>query len=607
MYPHLFTASGAPLFGSLELQKAKNVLEACESLKSSTKGCYSSRIALWMHFCNQHCNGNDLVTDQRLADYVEWLIESGAAERIRQGPTHIQQVLRIQLQGVMCYWNIQNRNNEDARDPRHEPLFIEKWQQISMRFPYPQHTRRSQPIYGAHGMATPARGPDSRSQPPNTAPHSGYMSSDGSPSRGQSMGMRPQHILPNGTPARAIAPSPAMPNGSSYQPARVDPAHAGYPQNMPRQNYSQPSSAYGSRPMGHQAPPGHHPYTNGSPAYPRDAPPAYNQPQVPPRAVAPTSLAPSTSLAPLAPRLAAAVPSKPSYPTSMQSLAPLPDSSRVPSRSGSIAQSLPSGSAMDNEPVQRIDSRQSLPLEAGAHQTVDGRSADNIRYSRATSIGVSSQLDATLVSAPASPRPKPRSEQPRSGALPEQLPIWEGEAADASAAAPEGHLLTANEALALSIRLLGASNELQAQVHAHAMLGLATWIPAGVRSTLTLADLAMDESLGAESSAQNEGGSAEQIHKAISIAFNPTDTDASSAKDNKAIALRHANPLLCAWGTLAMWLFSWWHVANETTPDLNTAEWQSQRLFPGIAAGPEAADAGFQHLVNTTLSEISND
>ncbi|KAJ2133683.1 hypothetical protein IW136_004916, partial [Coemansia sp. RSA 678] len=45
-----------------------------------------------------------------------------------------------------------------------------------------------------------------------------------------------------------------------------------------------------------------------------------------------------------------------------------------------------------------------------------------------------------------------------------------------------------------------------------------------------------------------------------------------------------------------------WHVANEATPDFSTAEWQSQRLFSGIAA-----EADFQPLVDSAISEISND
>ncbi|KAJ1936263.1 hypothetical protein EC988_008247, partial [Linderina pennispora] len=115
---------------TVELQKAKEILENCTLVSHSTKGCYSSRIALWIHFCNSKYGGDDMVTEERLASYVEWMVNSGAAERIRQGSTHIQQVLRNQLQGVLCYWRIQTGNRPDLPDPRTGRVFSSKWNEI---------------------------------------------------------------------------------------------------------------------------------------------------------------------------------------------------------------------------------------------------------------------------------------------------------------------------------------------------------------------------------------------------------------------------------------------------------------------------------------------
>ncbi|KAJ1721548.1 hypothetical protein LPJ61_006030, partial [Coemansia biformis] len=80
------------LYTDTELQRAKDIVETCDAVSPGTKGCYSSRIVTWIHFCNTHCSGDDLITKLRLADYVEWLVSSGAVDHIRQGTTRIQQV-----------------------------------------------------------------------------------------------------------------------------------------------------------------------------------------------------------------------------------------------------------------------------------------------------------------------------------------------------------------------------------------------------------------------------------------------------------------------------------------------------------------------------------
>ncbi|KAJ1815562.1 hypothetical protein LPJ60_005665, partial [Coemansia sp. RSA 2675] len=173
------------LNGTLELQKAKDELEYCTFVSPSTKGCYSSRIALWIHYCNQCCGGDDEVTDARLANYVEWMVSSGSAERIRQGQTHIQQVLRNQLQGVLCYWRIQNDNRDDISDPRRSDVFLAKWQAIVQRFPRQRHSRRSEPIYGALLPGADSVGAVTRpGQPAGTTPPSSWRPAISGPSGG---------------------------------------------------------------------------------------------------------------------------------------------------------------------------------------------------------------------------------------------------------------------------------------------------------------------------------------------------------------------------------------------------------------------------------------
>ncbi|KAJ2465000.1 hypothetical protein GGI03_002913, partial [Coemansia sp. RSA 2337] len=134
----------------LELQKAKIALEPCTFVSPSTKGCYSSRIALWIHYCNKYCGGDDRVTDVRLADYLEWMVGSGTADAIRQGDTYIQQVLRNQLQGVTCYWRIQNDDRADVPDPRKSRVYLSKWHNIVQRYPQQRQPRNKAAANGAH-------------------------------------------------------------------------------------------------------------------------------------------------------------------------------------------------------------------------------------------------------------------------------------------------------------------------------------------------------------------------------------------------------------------------------------------------------------------------
>ncbi|KAJ2710448.1 hypothetical protein H4R19_003744 [Coemansia spiralis] len=212
------------------------------------------------------------------------------------------------------------------------------------------------------------------------------------------------------------------------------------------------------------------------------------------------------------------------------------------------------------------------------------------------------------------------------GQLPAVAPVWEGD----HAAAPEGHLLNASEAVALSIRQLAAGTSVQIQARAHSMLGMAAWLPAATRSTLALSDLAIEEPFArvpavlpvpdqqaADTDAASRGRSYSTADSADSAASEDPATPplkaisvalpAGAAKDSRAVVLRHANPLLCSWSALALCLFARWHVANDATPDFSSTEWQTLRLFPDIAAGPEPAENDFARLFAAATAEITND
>ncbi|KAJ2790240.1 hypothetical protein H4R20_007044, partial [Coemansia guatemalensis] len=260
-------------FTFVELQKAKDVLDACDFVSPSTKSCYSSRIAMWIHYSNMYCRGDDHVTERRLADYVEWMVSSGAAERIRQGVTHIQQVLRNQLQGVLCYWRIQNGGRSNITDPRLGPIFIEKWQQIAMRFPRPRQARRTEPIYGTNKAPGSALNEDIKQHAPGTATHVSQIG--GSPYGNQGNGMRMQHLAPRdhaGHPA-SLAPNIA-PNGAPmprHVPTAPGAPPTGYAQGMPPAQQQFPTGPVGdARMYEHQPYPRSHYYADRDARYPQD-------------------------------------------------------------------------------------------------------------------------------------------------------------------------------------------------------------------------------------------------------------------------------------------------------------------------------------------------
>ncbi|KAJ2765265.1 hypothetical protein IWQ56_004166, partial [Coemansia nantahalensis] len=536
----------------IELQKAKEILEGCEFLSLSSKGCYSSRIAMWIHFCNTYCGGDDLITGRRLADYVEWLVSSGAADRIRQPGTHIQQVLRNQLQGVLSYWRIQTGGKADAEDPRLSPVFVDRWQQIAIRYPRPRQPRRTEPIYGAQkGPASSSQSIDARHQLPGTVTHISNINGD-SPSASRNLAAATATMRPSLAPSSVPTP--------------------GYPSAGMAPHYSR------------RSPSRQHPYyADGGARNTYDM--AYRQQQ-------------QQQQQPFAPRLPPGVINRPALPG-----------------------------------TPPIASRPRSP-HAGS-QVSDYRLAPT----RTVAEGPVSMAAAEMSPQPSSPRTAPSTvaeEQIPQGQLPAEVPIWEGEGADA-AGAPEGHLLNASEAIALSIQQLAAGTGVQIQARAHCMLGMAAWLPASARSALTLADLAIEEPFERASAAKSAGAASSSAAEADAEADAGADTDsrrgsvsnnsaadsespadpplkaisvalpAGASKDSRAVILRHANPLLCSWSALALCLFSRWLDADEATPDFSSAEWQTQRLFPDIAAGPEPAENDFACVFAAAAAEITHD
>ncbi|KAJ1736165.1 hypothetical protein LPJ61_000124 [Coemansia biformis] len=722
-----------------QLLRAKEVLEACDFVSPSTKGCYSSRIATWIHFCNTFCGGDDIITERRLADYVEWLVSSGAADRIRQGTTHIQQVLRNQLQGVLCYWRIQNGGRTDVDDPRLGPIFIERWQQIAMRHPRPRQARRAEPIYGAHRLAnSPDRTSEPRHQQPGTITNISHINGNSPP----------------GSHAHASRPplAPAAPGIASRPLPPADASRPGYTSSMPSHQQYPPGPTGEARLHSRRSPPRPHPYyADGAARHPYDAQPQY-RPQ-PPVASSPSS---RMSL-PSAPTQPFAYPNKPTYPATT-SLAQPPRQLHSPHTASKpeAFRLAPTNMAADAARPPTEAPRHTSPRADNAQaQRTASQASTHARQSRTGSI--------ELTPRPATPQTETKAmvEEPcLQGRMPEAVPIWEGDVADASAAAPGGHLLNTSEAVALSIRQLAASTGTQIQARAHCMLGMATWLPAAARSTLTLADIAVEEPfgaatialravvhqaadsdvgasvdadgdivIGADDCAAADSGAADvdasvavaavtdavaaatvtnveaeasaaavadaKVNTAVPAEVSadvdasvpaeadveapanvealtnveaPTDVDAaapvdvsaetntaadadvnteanadadsnagtgadaemhaasesttatelplkaiavalrsSASKDSRTVALRHANPLLCSWGALAMCLFEKWHVANEAAPDFSTTAWQSQHLFPAIAGGPAPADDDFARVFAGMVAEITND
>ncbi|KAJ2079525.1 hypothetical protein H4R24_003725 [Coemansia sp. RSA 988] len=623
-------------FTFVELQKAKDVLDACDFISPSTKSCYSSRIAMWIHYSNMYCRSDDHVTERRLADYVEWMVSSGAAERIRQGVTHLQQVLRNQLQGVLCYWRIQNGGRSNISDPRLGPIFIEKWQQIAMRFPRPRQARRTEPIYGTQKGPGASPNEDIKQHAPGPATHVNQLG--GAPYNNQGNRMRTPHMLPRDHTGHPAGPPPSIAPNSGPMPRHAPTApgapSTGYAQGMPPTRQQFPPGPAGDARMYENKPyqrPNYYP--NRDARYPRDMrpiPPYGNQQRMPPAQAQPDqTLLPR----PPVPRLGqtpstntSGFTSGPSYPSAMNAPLPTAPSTKNDSYLRTAAndkcdeQINISGSAQPPcSPGSWQGNYSDAPLAPAArrHLTEDTRSLSAVPGQ------ASPPLEVMATSAPSSPGPVSKiaveTEQTVEGVVPEALPHWDSGMANGGKDAPEGHLLNVNEEIALNIQHLDSGTVLRTQARAHHALGMATWMSVSTRNALTLADLSIGDLLVSESDvpvqeeSKADGASKQELHeeqppKVLTIAMRPESEEPATFVEDKTAVLRHTNPLLCSWSALAMLLFTRWHISNETAPDFGTTEWQSQRLFQENTDKPESeeSDSIAKHLASA-MSKISND
>ncbi|KAI7835093.1 hypothetical protein BX661DRAFT_10682 [Kickxella alabastrina] len=568
----------------VELMRAKEVLEACDFVSTSTKGCYSSRIALWMHYCAQRCGGDERVTEERLADYVEWMVTSGSAERIRQGSTHVQQVLRNQLQGVLCYWRLQNGNRADLPDPRVGHIFMSKWQQIVMRFPRPRQSRRSEPIYGVPKGSSGSESTDEYGAVhPNGTPPISLRPTFGVIGNGV--------IHPIGQPGQVLGSSQAI-HRHRYPTVRPEYTQThSYRSNSPLYPHENIDNSYRPcspvYPQGHISQQQHHQHQNQQHSQQQ------NQQQQQGRLLK-TLQRPNQLPVPINSRMSPpetleAIPivkyvSKPSYPTSGQqfslSQAPL----QVAPLNADVSSSTRAGSRFSP-----------TTDDEGRHSVTDQDSNKlKLLQPASPSVSRSPQIDTDETMVPGSPNMDVETEK-LLGVVPEVIPKWQKN----DESLTEGNLLTLKESIVLNARQLEMGSNAQSQARTHRCLGISTWMSSGARTNLTLTDVSMDEALNTATTPQQaivgiptSGDKTTHVDKpfskciAVTVHHSAKNTLAG-LKPGKAAIMRHANPLLCSWNALSFELFRRWHVANEAIPDFATAEWQSLKLFPTLSDGAE--------------------
>ncbi|KAJ2747220.1 hypothetical protein GGI20_000741 [Coemansia sp. BCRC 34301] len=609
--------------GQVELQKAKDELDNCTFVSPSTKGCYSSRIALWIHYCNQCCNGDDAVTGSRLGDYVEWMVDSGAAERIRQDQTHIQQVLRNQLQGVICYWRIQNNDRADVPDPRKSHVFMSKWHGIVQRFPRERQSRRSEPIYGTQLPGTdsnPVAMPRSRPSPP---PPTSLMNK-----------WRPAISGPSGG-----AGSRPLPPISHHQ------------HSLQRHRY--PSTFNGATVNGTNPPAAFHSSaaSDGGQAQASNEH-MYRSPQVATRA-------------PIAPQARMGGPN--SHPlASSKFIIPQVPSLQLASHAASA----------NNAAMSRVSSA-SLEYEDEAKAENDERASSYQRAPGRPSVHVPQQV-------PKHEAPLSTLNKSLRGEFPSEMPVWDASAVKApegyllvkeEVAALNLRQLEINnyqQAQARAYYNLGIASWLSVEQRSaltladvfmdetstlaiqeqqlllplvqvassppamqreglvpHAADGseekpIPSTAPASPARDTTDMIVRKAESLPPVNSAPLVQGSLEREAppaaeqstgglvlaatvspaRAISIAIRSP----SGMHSGMTQVLRHSNPLLCTWSALAIMFFQKWHLAKEPTPDFASPQWLSGKLFTS-ANGANAAMVAedFEMAFKVACKDISSD
>ncbi|KAJ2890524.1 hypothetical protein IWW38_004086, partial [Coemansia aciculifera] len=528
--------------------------------------CYSSRIALWIHYCNQCSNGDVTVTGPRLADYVEWMVSSGAAERIRQGTTHIQQVLRNQLQGVICYWRIQNDDRADAADPRKSHVFLAKWHDIVQRYPRDRPSRRSEPIYGAQ---LPGAHSEAVIRP---SPHAGAATSNN---------WRPAISRPSGgAGSRPIASAVQIQQQQHHHQQSL------HRHRYPSTTHSPVSNGFvhGSPQPSGRASNSHLPRAGGFNGHPI-APNKYIAPQsasnAAPGNATEVSRMSSVSLeyedesrAGTEERISSYQRAPPGRPNGhIPQQVPKSDASLLMPEQNHRGEfpdempiwepdlrKVPEGYLLVSEEVAALNLRQ---LEINNVQQSQARAFYNLGL--ASWLSVEQRLALTLADVFMDDN--------------SNLPIQEQQFL-----LPLPHAASPQPAVQrdeLVVQVAGVSGEENA-VHSSA--------PASPDRNGDGVVARKAESLPSLSPAPEAQDSSEEKAPAAGLALAATVSSARTMSvaicspnggthSGMTQILRHSNPLLCTWSALAIMFFRKWHVANEPTPDFESTQWLSEKLF----------------------------
>ncbi|KAJ2308652.1 hypothetical protein IWW54_004013 [Coemansia sp. RSA 2705] len=87
-----------------------------------------------MRFCRHRDFDDDLVTDERLADFADWLTRTDLGESLHLDLHLTQYVVRMMVKAIVCYGQIQH-DDENTPDPRESEVYQETWETITARFP----------------------------------------------------------------------------------------------------------------------------------------------------------------------------------------------------------------------------------------------------------------------------------------------------------------------------------------------------------------------------------------------------------------------------------------------------------------------------------------
>ncbi|KAJ2256490.1 hypothetical protein GGI13_001172 [Coemansia sp. RSA 455] len=127
-------SSATVLYTDSELKKARDVLKNCTFKSESSKEDFSTRIALWIHYCNEHCKGDDRVTESGLLKYVEWMANSGGVTSKGHALSHSNELF-TQMIGAFHYWRIQEDELDDTFNSKWTSLYLKTYISIYNSLP----------------------------------------------------------------------------------------------------------------------------------------------------------------------------------------------------------------------------------------------------------------------------------------------------------------------------------------------------------------------------------------------------------------------------------------------------------------------------------------